>query len=128
SEALLREEMASPMRSRRIRSIAIAEAMGLVVQLEDALVILAADEDHLVRLEAVTLLAQCSGVLGRRALESALNDRSVPVREAARRSLFQRDLLNLDLSGSLSSASSQASPTPQASPASRSSPALESGE
>jgi hypothetical protein len=96
---LLREEMKSPMRSRRLKSIAIAEAMDIVSQLEDALITLASDSDHLVRLEAMNALGQCHGWMSRQVLENSLSDRSIPVREAAKQALSQRDMQDLNQAG-----------------------------
>ena len=96
----------------------IAEAMGMVSLLEDALIELASDSDHLVRLDAVSALAQCSGWMSRQVLENSLSDRSVPVRDSAKRALFQRDLQDMRISdfGRLDSDSTPS--PPQTSPSS----------
>jgi HEAT repeat protein len=89
SVPLLREEMNSPMRTRRLRALTIARTMELVEQLEERIVELLQDEDHMVRLEAATALAMGTSDTSRQALEDALNDRSGAVQEAARKSLFR---------------------------------------
>jgi HEAT repeat protein len=85
--ALLREEMTSPVRSRRLRGLAIARTIGLVDALEDAILPLLEDEDHIVRVEAATSLAHSSTATARAALEKSLGDTSEVVRQAAHRSL-----------------------------------------
>ena len=88
---LLREEMRSKLRARRLRAIQIARALGVVEPLEDVLVELLVDEDHLVRAEAASLLAAGTTLSSRTALDRAVADRSQTVRDAAKRSLKQRD-------------------------------------
>jgi HEAT repeat protein len=83
----LREEMASPVRKRRLRGAAIARTIEVVPHLEAEIAGLLQDEDHLVRAEAAAALAQCSSTASRLALEDALNDRSGTVQEAAKKSL-----------------------------------------
>ena len=55
------------------------------------LVELLVDEDHLVRAEAASLLAAGTTLSSRTALDRAVADRSQTVRDAAKRSLKQRD-------------------------------------
>jgi len=86
----LREEMASPVRKRRLRGAAIAHTIEVAPHLEAEIVRLLQDEDHLVRAEAAAALAQCSSAASRLALEDALNDRSETVQEAAKKSLRMR--------------------------------------
>lgn len=83
----LRAELESKLRSRRLRGLQIAEIMGLVLELEPVIIGLLGDEDHMVRAEAAAMLARCPSGASRRALQTALGDRSTTVREAARRSL-----------------------------------------
>jgi len=112
---LLREEMRSPIRSRRMKSIAVAEAMGMTGALEEPLIELASDSDHMVRMDAVTALGQCAGWMSRQVLENSLSDRSIPVRDAAKRALFQRDLKDLSV-GDLGKVNSAGEPGSQAPP------------
>lgn len=86
---LLAAELAARSRTRRLRGAKMALAMDLVPQLVPAIAELLADEDHLVRYEAARALGQARSEEARCALEAALNDRSVPVQEAALRSLQQ---------------------------------------
>jgi hypothetical protein len=85
--ALLRAELASLIRSRRLRGLAVARALDLAGDLEDAVVPLLSDEDHLVRAQAATALGRCPSETAREALAEALSDRSPAVQEAARASL-----------------------------------------
>jgi HEAT repeat protein len=91
---LLEEELKSAVRTRRLRALAAARAMEAVGALEEKVVDLLADEDHMVRLEAATALAQCASPASRQALERACGDSSEVVRQAARRSLFERTQLH----------------------------------
>jgi len=86
---LLEEEMYSPIRARRARALEMARAMGVVESLEDGIIQLLHDEDHLVRVEAAYCLGQCVTPQSRRALEEALADRSPAVQEAAAKALEQ---------------------------------------
>jgi HEAT repeat protein len=83
----LQAELTSPVRGRRLRGIQMADALAAAPEVEGELVALAGDEDHLVRLEAVGLLAELGSMAARGALEAALADSSVLVRERARRGL-----------------------------------------
>lgn len=85
--ALLRAELASLVRSRRLRGLAVAQALDLAADMEDAVVPLLNDEDHLVRAEAAKALARCHSNAAREALAQALGDRSPAVQEAALASL-----------------------------------------
>ena len=87
----LKEEMKSPVRTRRIRGIAIARAVEAVEAVEDAIIELLADEDHMVRVEAAAALGQSATPLSRLALQQSLGDTSEVVREAAQRSLRERE-------------------------------------
>ena len=85
--ALLRAELASLVRSRRLRGLAVVQALDLAGDMEDAVVPLLSDEDHLVRAQAATALGRCLSETAREALTEAVSDRSPAVREAARASL-----------------------------------------
>lgn len=87
----LEAELKSPARTRRLRGLAVARAIDLMGRLEPVIIDLLGDEDHLVRAEAAAALAGCRSQASRQALEDALDDRNLPVREAAQRSLTQRD-------------------------------------
>jgi hypothetical protein len=80
-------ELASPSRSRRLRGIEVAAAMGAVPDLEQYIVQLAQDEDHFIRAEAARALVHCQSETARHALRELLLDRSVSVQEAAVRTL-----------------------------------------
>lgn len=84
---LLRDELAAASRRRRIRALQIAETMYLVPQVEDDILKLLHDEDHLVRLGAAKALAQCGSSAACEALREAEQDTSAIVREAAMQSL-----------------------------------------
>jgi len=85
--ALLVDELKSPLRTRRLRAVAVAVAMADVRRVERPLRKLLADEDHIVRIEAVRALAACDSEDTREALLHAAADKSVLVRQAARQSL-----------------------------------------
>lgn len=84
-------ELETQSRTRRLRAIGIAMAMGAVRELEGAIVPLVDDEDHVIRAEAARALGQCDTPTARAALDAALGDRSVIVQETAAHSL---ELLN----------------------------------
>lgn len=87
---LLRAEMTSRMRTRRLRALAIARTLDLVALAEGSIVRLLEDEDHVVRAEAAAALAAGQSVASYDALGAATSDRSPAVREAAQASLAQR--------------------------------------
>ncbi len=57
------------------------------MQLEQPLLDLLADDDHMVRTEAASALSECDTPVTRSALHEALDDRSMSVRVAAQESL-----------------------------------------
>jgi HEAT repeat protein len=83
----LKEELTVKSRTRRLRGIAVALAMGAVPDLEQALMERLADEDHLVRAEAARALGHCHTTTAVESLQEARADRSLVVREAAEESL-----------------------------------------
>jgi HEAT repeat protein len=87
----LQAELQSPIRSRRLRGLAIARSIDAVAALEDFVLDLLTDTDHLVRLEAVTTLAHCPTQASAMALREALSDNSETVRQAAQQSLEMID-------------------------------------
>jgi hypothetical protein len=84
---LLREELRAPARFRRLRGLQIVQAMDVACLLEETLIELVGDEDQKLRAEAAATLAGCHSPAVRSALEKALGDGSVAVREAAQKSL-----------------------------------------
>ncbi len=86
----LRQEMQAKARSRRLRAVEMALAMGVVPQVQGTLIQLLQDEDHLVRVEAVEALALGEGSEVDEALQRALHDPSVLVQDAARGVLQRR--------------------------------------
>jgi len=85
---LMRElECLSPVRRRR--AVLAAVAMGVVHELEQRLIQLLSDPDHIVRIAAAKALADCKTLPTWEALRDALLDRSVIVQEAAESSLQQ---------------------------------------
>lgn len=83
------EEMHAPVVSRRLRAIDVAEAIGCLPAVADALVELLADEDHMVRASAADALQFCTGDDVRDALLAALEDQSAAVQNSAKTSLEQ---------------------------------------
>lgn len=73
----------------RRRAVLAALAMGMVSKLEERIIELLSDEDHIVRVAAATALADCKSVPSWEALRDALLDRSYVVQEAAEGSLQQ---------------------------------------
>jgi HEAT repeat protein len=84
---LLLKELHSPVRTRRLRAIDVAGTIGIVPEVESAIIELLDDEDYVIRIEAATALAQSVTPKSRRALEAALQDTSNLVQDAAERSL-----------------------------------------
>ncbi len=80
-------ECLSPVRRRR--AVSAATAMGVVGEMEPAVIKLLGDNDHMVRIAAAKALADCKSMPTWEALRDALLDRSVIVREAAEASLMQ---------------------------------------
>ena len=68
--------------------------LQLVAELEDSLMGLLGDEDHIVRHHAATALAQVASAASAAGLQKALGDPSETVREAARHSLEERQLFD----------------------------------
>lgn len=96
---LLKEELKSPVRTRRLRGLAIARLIGIVDALEGTIIELLQDEDHIVRVEAAAALAQSSTPASIAALKQALTDSSEVVRQTAGRTLLA--LANVPLPASL---------------------------
>ncbi len=80
-------QMECPSPVRRRRAVVAAGAMGLASELEESIIRLLSDEDHMVRAEAARVLAECETMPTWGALRDALLDRSAIVREAAEQSL-----------------------------------------
>jgi len=95
--AELNKELTTRSPVRRRRAVLAAEATGLVQELEQTIVKLLADDDHMVRVAAARVLADCKSRPTWEALRDAMLDRSFVVREAAEQSL-------LNISSSLASA------------------------
>ncbi len=77
----------SPVRRRR--AVKAAAAMGLVQEMEETVVRLLTDDDHMVRAAAAKSLADCKSMPSWEALRDALLDSSFVVKEAAEKSLEQ---------------------------------------
>lgn len=87
----LTRELQSPSRNQRLRGLAVARAMDLVEPVEDEVVELLGDGDHLIRAEAAATLAVSSSMRSGLALDHALRDTHPSVRAAAQQSLGQRE-------------------------------------
>jgi len=85
--AKLAKELQAKSRSRRSRAVSVAEAVDAVSELQEQIIGLLQDEDHLIRAEAAMVLARSDAPRARQALREALIDRSRTVREAAERGL-----------------------------------------
>ncbi|QDS99660.1 HEAT repeat domain-containing protein [Adhaeretor mobilis] len=84
----LRAEMESQSRKQRSRAIEMADSLGLLAKVSDALIDRLEDEDHLIRVAAADALQFCTGTDVRDALMAALKDRSTAVQASARASLI----------------------------------------
>jgi HEAT repeat protein len=73
----------------RRRAVVAASTMGLARELEETLIGLLSDEDHMVRAAAAETLADCKSIPTWEALRDALLDHSFVVKQAAERSLEQ---------------------------------------
>ena len=78
-------ECLSPVRRRK--AVLAANVMGLVRDLEETIIRLLSDEDHMVRIAAAQALADTGSAPSWEALRDALLDRSVIVQETAEQSL-----------------------------------------
>ncbi len=87
---LLKEELGSLVRTRRLRALAIARLIGAVDALEGVILAMVDDEDHMVRMEAVAALGRCGTAASYQALQRATRDRSEVVRQTAQRGLQDR--------------------------------------
>ena len=83
----LRAEMEGQSRKQRSRSIEMADSLGLLAEVSDALIERLEDEDHLIRAAAAEALQYCTGTDVRDALIEAMKDRSTAVQASARSSL-----------------------------------------
>jgi HEAT repeat protein len=86
---LIAEELQAPTRSRRLRAIDVAQAMQMADAVEDELLTLLTDDDHMIRAAAAGALGQCLSEKTRQALREALLDSSVAVQHAAEASIEQ---------------------------------------
>jgi len=91
---LLREELAHASRARRLRGIEMAVNLELVDQVDHELATLAEDEDLIVRLEALAALSRATSPESDRVLREAAKDPNERVRDAARRSLEERNVVS----------------------------------
>ena len=78
--SLLNDELKSPIRTRRLRGLAIARTIDAVESVEGAVIEMLQDEDHLVRMEAAVALGKSVSPASVAALTEALNDKSEVVR------------------------------------------------
>jgi HEAT repeat protein len=81
--------MEGPSPVGRRRAVVGASAMGLVQELEETVIRLLSDEDHMVRAAAAKALADCKSMPTWEALRDALLDQSFVVQQAAEQSLEQ---------------------------------------
>lgn len=85
--AVLAEEMEGLSPVRRRKAVTAADAMGVAAELEEKIIRLLNDDDHMVRIAAARALEECGTQPTWEALRDALLDRSVVVQEVAERSL-----------------------------------------
>jgi HEAT repeat protein len=84
----LKNELMSPMRTKRLRGIEVAIAMEAVPDVEELILQLAQDPDHFIRVEAAQALVHVHSEKARSVLYELLLDRSVSVQEAAQQALL----------------------------------------
>lgn len=89
---MLKEEMASEVRSRRRRAIEMATAMGCVEPMQATLLNMLSDTDHFIRMSAINALGACDNEATRAALQQALRDSHPAVRESAASALQTLDV------------------------------------
>jgi hypothetical protein len=83
---LLCDELQSPARSKRLRGLEIVKIMNVAMQVEEQLICLLQDDDHIIRAEAATILGGCRSRGVKQALQEVAQDESSDVREAAQSS------------------------------------------
>jgi len=83
SVSLLEAELTSKIRSRRLRGLEIVDAMDFAAEVQETLIGMLNDEDHMVRQETVYILATRNTAAVRAALTTVLDDSSPMVRAAA---------------------------------------------
>ena len=79
----LTRELRQGLRTRRLRAVDAAIAMGIVDRVEPVLIEMLTEEDHLVRAAAVRALAASTTDIARAAVQSALQDEHPTVRDEA---------------------------------------------
>ena len=87
SSDVLTVELTAPARSRRLRGLQVIQAIRIAKKLEEPIIELLADEDHIVRAEGARTLKFCKTARAANALNQARADHSVTVQEAAVESL-----------------------------------------
>jgi HEAT repeat protein len=95
----LRDELASPSASARVRGIEMAVAMGAAEEVREQLIALTRHENASLRKEAVTALAFSAGAGVHEALDLAARDPNRSVADAARNSLAQLKASNVNTPG-----------------------------
>jgi HEAT repeat protein len=85
--AVLTEELASAARNRRIRALDAAVAVGVAPSLEDSMLQMLKDPDHLLRAKAAEALRYCDTPRVRQSLREHLLDSNQVVQLAAEESL-----------------------------------------
>lgn len=88
-------ELGKKGRAARLRALDVADVLGLTESLEEQVMELLKDEDHLVRGEAARALGKCSSGASKRALRAALSDVSVTVQQIAAQSLEQLESVDV---------------------------------
>ncbi len=96
SGPLLETELKSKIRSRRLRGLDIVNAMDLAAEVQETLILLLDDEDHMVRQETIHTLETVNTPAVRSALALALDDSSPMVREAAAGAIDRMNSANAD--------------------------------
>lgn len=87
---LLRAELLSPFRLRRLRALEVAQELELVPRLESSIICLLRDDDPVIRAEAAAALAHTESDASYHALLEALNDVNMLVRSIVAETLEER--------------------------------------
>lgn len=92
--AELAGEISCGMRTRRLRALEAVQALGVGPELQDVLIEMLDDDDHMIRAGAARAMDSCDTPDAQAALQEMLLDRSTVVQEAAEDSLLRMEELN----------------------------------
>ena len=124
-EDKLINELHGPSPVRRRRAVLAAGAMGVSQEMEQEIIRTLSDDDHIVRIAAAKVLADCRTMPSWEALRDALLDRSALVQETAEQSLEEiSQWLSTDMVGEETATEEATADNEEASPSQPSTEAL----